>query len=441
MRHIYISLIMLLISSLSFGQIIWESNFETWASENEPDGWRGAKTNMSIDSCIQDSDGATYGAYLAELHNGQSGHKRFTTLGIELVEDQPYEVEVWVRGAGEIRTGLYDFDLDGNDFGYNYNPYEDVQTSDIYSFVQVITPDTTYESCELILSLRNGVVDVDRVEIRIGSVVDPVAKTIEEIQFTTDPDGDSPELGVLVVTTGVVTAVAGNGYFIQDGEGAWSGLRVFDQENEPSIGDELSVTGLIEEYFDFTRLTDVSAYDVLGQTAVPAPLEEETFVLNDEMYEGVLVKTTGECMELLDFGEWSIDDGSGVVLVDDFFYDAEPTVGVFYDITGPLDYSFGAFKILPRDMDDVDIAIGIAELSFVNISTYPNPTADFLVIERNSIEPVQAMIYDVNGRLVLDEVVISQLERLDVTRLSEGQYTLLITDGSTLAGTQIQILR
>lgn len=428
-------------SSFSFGQVVWESNFDSWASDNEPDGWRGAKTNLAIDSCIQNADGATFGSFLAELHNAESGHRRFTTTDIAMEEGVTYNVEVWVRGAGEIRTGLFDFDLDGNDFGYDYNSYEDVSSTDVYSFVQTITPDTTYESCELILSLRNGTVDVDRVEISIGTAVDPVAKTISEIQTTTEPDGDSPEVGVVVITSGVVTAVAGNGYYIQEGTGAWSGLRVFDNGNEPSLGDEVQVTGVIEEYFDNTRLTDVSAYSVLGSTSVPAATEVGTFNLNDEMYEGVFVSTVGNCDEILDFGEWSLNDGSGVVLVDDFLYDAMPTVGTSYSVRGPLDYSFGAFKILPRDVNDINFASGLAELSILSISTYPNPVVDFLTISRTNSDVLNVKMYDATGRLVLEETVNDQLSRLDVTGLAEGQYTLVLTNGTTIAGTQVQIQR
>jgi hypothetical protein len=441
MRHIYITLIALFVSSLSFGQVIWESDFETWTTVNEPDGWRGAKTNMSIDSCSQITDGATFGPYLAELRNQQNGHKRFTTTAIEMEEGVTYNVEVWVRGAGELRTGLFDFDLDGNDFGYDYNSYEDVSSTDVYSFVQTVTPDTTYESCELILSLRNGVVEVDRVEISIGMAVDPVAKTIQEIQETTDPSGDSPELGVLVITSGIVTAVAGNGYYIQDGTGAWSGLRVFDTENEPALGDEVQVTGMVEEYFDNTRVTEISAYAVLGSTAVPAATQQGTFVLNDEMYEGVLVTAEGQCMELLDFGEWSLDDGSGLVLVDDFLYDAMPGVGNVYLVTGPLDYSFGAFKILPRNESDVQIAFGLNELSVLQISAYPNPATDYITIQRESSEAIQVTLIDMMGKEVQSEMITSLLANIDVQTLAAGQYTLRVTNGDIVAGTQVLIQR
>ncbi len=441
MRQIYFTLILLFVSSFSFGQIIWESDFETWTTVNEPEGWRGAKTNMSIDSCSQMTDGATFGPYLAELRNQQNGHKRFTTTDIAMDEGVTYNVEVWVRGAGEIRTGLYDFDLDGNDFGYDYNSYEDVSSTDVYSFVQTITPDTTYESCELILSLRNGVVEVDRVEVSIGTAVDPVAKTIQEIQETTDPSGDSPEVDVVVITSGIVTAVAGNGYYIQEGTGAWSGLRVFDNDNEPALGDEVQVTGLVEEYFDNTRVTEVSAYAVLGQTSVPEATVDGTLALNDEMYEGVLVRTEAECTELLEFGEWSIDDGSGVVLVDDFLYDAMPILGLTYNVTGPLDYSFSAFKILPRFESDVVQAVGLADLATINVSTYPNPATDFIIIERVASEILLAKICDAAGRVVLEEQLTSEIERLDVSVLAEGQYTLILTNGTTVAGTQVHILK
>ncbi|NND94353.1 MAG: hypothetical protein HKN45_05765, partial [Flavobacteriales bacterium] len=232
MKHFYSLLTLLFLSSIAMGQIVFESNFETWSSPNEPDDWGGIKTNIQAVNVNQSTDGPTQGTYLVELINLESGHKRFTTQGISLEEGQTYEVEIWAKGDGELRTGLYDNDVDDGDFGFiTYNSYEIVDTTDVYSFVQTIVPDTTYDACELILSLRNGTLLVDRVEVRIGEEVEAMPRTISEIQFTTDPDGDSPEVGVYVETSGVVTAIAGDGYYIQDGIGAWSGLRVRDFDN------------------------------------------------------------------------------------------------------------------------------------------------------------------------------------------------------------------
>jgi len=54
------------------------------------------------------------------------------------------------------------------------------------------------------------------------------------------------------------------------------------------------------------------------------------------------------------YGEWSLDDASGPVRVDDFIYDEFiPVLGTSYQVTGILYYSYGEFKILPRDENDI----------------------------------------------------------------------------------------
>ncbi|MGM0497571.1 MAG: chitobiase/beta-hexosaminidase C-terminal domain-containing protein, partial [Bacteroidota bacterium] len=61
--------------------------------------------------------------------------------------------------------------------------------------------------------------------------------TIPEIRETEAEDGTSPYEGELVSTSGVVTANDGEGFFMQDGVGAWNGIYVFtDSEDNPEPG-------------------------------------------------------------------------------------------------------------------------------------------------------------------------------------------------------------
>ena len=59
----------------------------------------------------------------------------------------------------------------------------------------------------------------------IACAVAVQAQTIQEIQ---GEQASSPYLDQTVTTSGIVTAVAPDGFFIQDGEGGWSGLYVYD---------------------------------------------------------------------------------------------------------------------------------------------------------------------------------------------------------------------
>jgi hypothetical protein len=193
--------------------------------------------------------------------------------------------------------------------------------------------------------------------------------TIQEIQETVDPDGASPLEGEAVTTSGIVTGVeVEDGFWIQDGTGAWSG--VFVRQNDPTVavGDDVTVSGTVQENFDLTRINNVTEVVVNSSgNALPAPEVLTTGTVGVEDWEGVLVQLDAvTCInDDLGFGEWLVDDGSGAYRVDDGLYDANPQIFVGYDLVGIAHFTFGDFKLWPRDMNDVAVN---ASASTVGIS-------------------------------------------------------------------------
>jgi phosphatidylserine/phosphatidylglycerophosphate/cardiolipin synthase-like enzyme len=183
------------------------------------------------------------------------------------------------------------------------------------------------------------------------------AQTIAEIQGTDDA---SPFDGQAVTTTGIVTAVAPQGYFIQDGTALRSGVYVYEQTNSPAVGDEVTLTGTVAEFFDLTEIVDVTSFTVnSSNNTLPNPILLSTGDASNEDYEGMLVKIENATCTNTDigFGEWQVNDGSGALAIDDLIYLFSPDLDIDYGVTGILTYSFGAYKILPRSMDDVEIQI------------------------------------------------------------------------------------
>lgn len=223
--------------------------------------------------------------------------------------------------------------------------------------------------------------------------------TIVEIQETVQGNGASPLLGQSVTTTGIVTAAYANGFWIQDGAGMWTGVYVNQADPTVVQGDEVTLTGLVEENFGLTRLNNVADLMVNSSgNTLPTPISVSTADAGTEAYESVLIQvSSATCLDAnLGFGEWLIDDGSGDYRVDDVLYDAAPVQFNEYDLVGIAYYSFNNFKMLPRDADDVTIvaenqlAIGFEsqELSFdetagtvsVNV-TITNPFATPTTVE------------------------------------------------------------
>jgi phosphatidylserine/phosphatidylglycerophosphate/cardiolipin synthase-like enzyme len=183
------------------------------------------------------------------------------------------------------------------------------------------------------------------------------AQTIAEIQGT---DADSPYNGQPVTTTGIVTAVAPQGYFIQDGTALRSGIYIYDQDNSPAIGEEVTLTGTVDEYFELTEIVDVSSFSINSyNNTLPDPTLLSTGDANNEDYEGMLVTVQNATCSSTDigFGEWQVNDGSGALAVDDLIYLFSPDLNIDYGVTGILSYSFSAYKIEPRSIDDVEIQI------------------------------------------------------------------------------------
>jgi len=193
------------------------------------------------------------------------------------------------------------------------------------------------------------------------TVVSQSGITIYDIQYTTDPNGNSNYYSQTVTISGVVTGNISTGYFVQDGMGAWNGIFVFDA-NLPVQGDNITITGLVDEYYNLTELKDLTSFVINSSgSTVPSPIILNTSEINDEQYEGVLVETQNvECTNSsLGYGEWEIRSfGEAPCRVDDAGFTFVPSLGAFYNVTGVVHFTFGNYKIEPRFSSDITSASG-----------------------------------------------------------------------------------
>ena len=206
---------------------------------------------------------------------------------------------------------------------------------------------------------------------------------IYDIQYTTDPSGDSPLADQADITTeGIVTALFYNGYFIEDpAGGAWNGLWVYDTTNFPALGDRVRLTGTVLEYYNFTELGGLTDYVLVSSgNSLPDPVVVTTAAANDEQYEGVLLRVENVLVTAEEdaYEEWAVDDGSGPLAVDNLGSDTYvPVMGdEIAAIVGPLNYSYNAFKIAPRD--DGDITLPMTQALLINEVDADTPSTDVL---------------------------------------------------------------
>ncbi|MBN2683272.1 MAG: endonuclease [Bacteroidales bacterium] len=244
----------------------------------------------------------------------------------------------------------------------------------------------------------------------------------------------SPYADQNVSTTGVVTGVFPTGYFIQDGYGPWSGLYIYDSYNTPMLGDSIVVSGLITEYFGMTEMKNISASYLCGENMNLPPLTVIQAGEAAEQYESVLVGVVGaNCTDAdAGYGMWTINDASGSVFVhNNTSYSYTPTIGQQYTVTGPLNYTFGEFKIELRTSADVQLGLGIEESANNGLIVYPNPANDLLFLDSNEIIFIKVEIFDINGKkLSLD--FNKETKSINIESLKPGLYNIKLESDKSI---------
>ena len=206
----------------------------------------------------------------------------------------------------------------------------------------------------------------DEITISVGGY-----SSIYDIQYTEDQGAYCYETNAnqeTVTLTGVVTHVKPGSYpnfFIQDPqeENLWSGVYVYDTSVNPLVGDEISLTATVNEYYSLTQLIDVESFSTVSQDNIISPLNINASDLgidcsfSGEQYESMLVSVSDVTFDSVDeYGNWTISDNSGSTMVDDYYYDGSwPSISEgdnFECVTGVVSYSYSEFKIYPRNIND-----------------------------------------------------------------------------------------
>ncbi len=271
-------------------------------------------------------------------------------------------------------------------------------------------------------------------DIMVDEFSAPTTTSIYDIQFTTNPSGDSPEDGNVVLTGGIVTAHHANGYYIQAGTGPFSGVYVQDNMNAVSRGDSVTLSATVNEFFNFTRLENVTGFTVVssGNNEPAATNIPNTGDVNAEQYEGVKVMTTGEVTnDNYGFGMFQIfDNSTDSTLVDDVIYQYIATNGQVLQVTGVVEYSFSEYKILPRDANDITDVTSVEELIRVNLEVYPTITSTSVTVEASNNAAYQ--VVDMTGKTVQSGSLVNGFNTINLESLSTGIYFIKANNAPTV---------
>lgn len=186
-----------------------------------------------------------------------------------------------------------------------------------------------------------------------------------EVNDGTILPGEVVTLEGLVVTSGLTRD--GEGFFVADPAGGpgsglyvWGGNRFGDATVPFSVGDEVSITGEVQDFYGWNEfvVNGLDAITVTGTAAVPAPVDlGDGAGVDWNAYESVLVRLTNQSIEGVDSYNTATLSG-GVKLDDGFQYLELQCGGTFDRIDGIVFYRYESHSVNPRSDTDLGTLSG-----------------------------------------------------------------------------------
>ena len=208
--------------------------------------------------------------------------------------------------------------------------------------------------------------------------------TIASINTNTTSSGCyvTAMMGQLVTVYGYVTGVDAYGFYMQDNMASAlnEGLYVYAYAASfivnRTVGERVMVTALVDEYYSLTELNlrtttnpivlSISTGTTLTPLATTTGAIGSSCTASGEAHEGLLVSVTSVTItsEANQYGEVSIDDGSGPTQLEDSILNTDAHLQALLNsttisgtyigmVTGVVRYAYGSFEIHPRTASDI----------------------------------------------------------------------------------------
>ena len=409
---------------------VFTSGFEDWANEL-PVQWLGDQNTISPDNVMQVTGDAHSGSYAVRLVHPVNGFTYFTSEPFHLDSGNYYQIGFWAKGAGVVAPALFDdnpwggiltnptIQVNSETWEYHIGEHFCQHTTDIAEVMFAIA--ITYAPDHLM---------IDDVTLILNNPPPPPYLSIQEIQTPVGAGQESPYDGMVVSTSGIVTAIhtTGETFFVQNGTGPYSGLRVDVPNGAPvEVGDSVRVTGTVYETVNETRLYAPMGTEVIAPNRPLPPPELLLLPLgNLEQWEGVLVTVESLTCASTNAQGWDGTVGASQdVDVRSFFFSTTADVGHTYNVIG-IQRSLGvsSVRIDPRVLEDVTEVVGIEETDNAMMRCFPNPANEVvhLQLPDGSQRPSQFALIDATGKIAVSGLTESGL--IDLTAVREGMFVL-----------------
>jgi len=328
------------------------------------------------------------------------------------------------QGTWTDITALATWDVDNTTWG-SWTPSGDV---DLTSYIS----STTYIAYEYLGSANSGSTwEIDNIKITEGSAPPPPPPGIDtvsiyNIQFNNNTNGASNYEGSQVYTGGIVTAVRDDSsFYLTSGSGAWSGVYVYSNDYLLFEGDSVVLDAEVDEYYELTELKNVTNLQVISSGNIFSPNYCNTAAADSEEFEGCFVEVSNAICnnDNAGFGEWIVNDGSGDLIIDDLFYAFTPILNQSYTVSGVVTFSYGAFKLLPRNGSDVAGFISVNETTENVFYMYPNPLNQSnlnITLQNNS----NVSLFNLSGQLIKTYQLKSGNNSVNLDFLKKGLYMI-----------------
>jgi hypothetical protein len=293
----------------------------------------------------------------------------------------------------------------------------------------------TYKAYAFDQSGRMGVAaDV----VVVTTIPEVTLYTIKQIQGEV---ASTPLAGQEVRTMGTVTAVASNGFYIQDANAAWSGILVISTESV-GVGSSVEVTGKANEVAGVTVINEVTLVKFIAPVISPVAIQVAATAAVDEKYESVLVYVEGRVATGANVtGDWAITNGSSnTYAINNALYGAYTTKQDFnYGVTGIGIAAGTSYKVLATHIRDISTENSVDDIK-VAVKVYPNPFDKFITLEvSNDVTITKAVITNIAGQLVKE--VVNPNNSISTSDLRSGVYFISLHTADGIAKTERMIKR